>query len=50
MSEVYEQKEKVSPEIDLDVEKKYSYPIYVYLFDHSYKRIIAMRLQWAYTI
>ena len=45
MSEVYEQKEKVSPEIDLDVEKKYSHPIYVYLFEHSYNRIIAMCLQ-----
>jgi hypothetical protein len=42
---MYEQKEKMSPEIDLNVEKKYSHPIYVYLFENSYNRIIAMRLQ-----
>jgi hypothetical protein len=29
---MYEQKEKMSPEIDLNVEKKYSHPIHIDLF------------------
>jgi hypothetical protein len=36
MSEIYEQKEKVSPEIALNVEKKHSHPIYIDLFKHSH--------------
>jgi hypothetical protein len=42
---MYEQKEKMSSEIDLNVKRKYSHPIYIDLFKHSYNRIIAMRLQ-----
>jgi hypothetical protein len=45
MSEIYEQKEKVSPEINLNVKKKYSQSIYIYLFEHSYNRVIAVCLQ-----